>query len=82
MTLAPWRRSWNLRYELEDVAELLRDQKESLEFSPEELDELEGRLDVIYRLRKKYGNTVEEMLDYLVPLPEGVGGNSGFQRRH
>ena len=55
----------NLRYELEDVAELLRDQKESLEFSPEELDELEGRLDVIYRLRKKYGNTVEEMLDYL-----------------
>lgn len=55
----------DLRYELEDVAELLRDQKEDLEFSPGELDELESRLDVIYRLRKKYGNTVEEMLDYL-----------------
>lgn len=55
----------NLRYELEDVAELLRDQQEGLEFSPGELDELESRLDVIYRLRKKYGNTVEEMLAYL-----------------
>lgn len=55
----------NLRYELEDAAELLRDQQEGLDFSPNELDELEGRLDVIYRLRKKYGNTVEEMLEYL-----------------
>ncbi|MFQ9916993.1 MAG: hypothetical protein ACLRWQ_11960 [Flavonifractor plautii] len=32
---------------------------------PVELDELESRLDVIYRLKKKYGATVEEMLDYL-----------------
>ena len=55
----------NLRYELEDVAELLRDRQEELEFSPGELDELESRLDIIYRLRKKYGSTVEEMLDYL-----------------
>ena len=29
------------------------------------LDELEGRLDTIYRLKKKYGSPVEEMLDYL-----------------
>ena len=55
----------DLRYELEDVAELLRDRQEELEFSPQELDQLESRLDVIYRLRKKYGSTVEEMLDYL-----------------
>ena len=45
--------------------ELLRDLEEELDFSPEELDELEGRLDTIYRLKKKYGSTVEEMLDYL-----------------
>lgn len=54
-----------LRYELDDTAELLRDKKEEMEFSPGELDELESRLDVIYRLRKKYGSTVEEMLSYL-----------------
>ena len=44
---------------------MLRDLEEELDFSPEELDELEGRLDTIYRLKKKYGSTVEEMLDYL-----------------
>ncbi|MEI3141501.1 MAG: hypothetical protein V8S34_08250 [Lawsonibacter sp.] len=36
-----------------------------MEFSPGELDQLESRLDVIYRLKKKYGATVAEMLDYL-----------------
>ena len=36
-----------------------------LDFSPGELDQIEGRLDVIYRLKKKYGSTVAEMLDYL-----------------
>lgn len=55
----------NLRYDLDDVAELVRDKQSEMEFSPEELDELESRLDVIYRLRKKYGSTVEEMLAYL-----------------
>lgn len=54
-----------LRYDLDDTAELLQDKKGELEFSPNELDELESRLDVIYRLRKKYGSTVEEMLAYL-----------------
>lgn len=54
-----------LRYDLDDVAELVRDKQSEMEFSPEELDELESRLDVIYRLRKKYGSTVEEMLAYL-----------------
>ena len=36
-----------------------------MEFSPSELDQLESRLDIIYRLQKKYGSTVEEMLQYL-----------------
>ena len=36
-----------------------------MDFSPGELDRLEGRLDVIYRLKKKYGPTVADMLDYL-----------------
>ena len=33
--------------------------------SPGELDEVESRLDILYRLKKKYGATVEEMLQYL-----------------
>ena len=54
-----------VRYAADDLAELIRDLRASFDYSPGELDEIEGRLDVIYRLRKKYGNTVEEMLDYL-----------------
>ena len=54
-----------LRYSADDVAEQIRDLRDSFDFTPGELDEVESRLDVIYRLRKKYGNTVEEMLEYL-----------------
>ena len=55
----------SLRYDLDDAAERVRDKKEEMEFSPSELDQLESRLDIIYRLQKKYGSTVEEMLQYL-----------------
>ena len=54
-----------LRYAADDVAEYIRDFADEFDFSPEELDQLESRLDVIYRLKKKYGPTVADMLDYL-----------------
>lgn len=54
-----------LRYAADDLAEQVRDVRGSLDFYPGELDEIESRLDVLYRLKKKYGSTVEEMLDYL-----------------
>lgn len=54
-----------LRSAAEDAAETLGDLRREMDFSPEELDQLEGRLDTIYRLKKKYGSTVEEMLEYL-----------------
>ena len=54
-----------LRYNADDLAEQVRDLRDSFDFTPGELDEVESRLDVIFRLRKKYGNTVEEMLEYL-----------------
>ena len=38
--------------------------KEETTFSPEELDELEGRLDVIHRLRRKYGATCADILAF------------------
>ena len=54
-----------LRYDADDLVELVRDLRESLEFYPNELDELESRLDQIHRLKKKYGASVGEMLEYL-----------------
>ena len=49
----------------EEAAELVRDLRETFDFEPGELDQIESRLDVLYRLKKKYGSTVEEMLAYL-----------------
>ena len=54
-----------LRYAADDASEVIRDFSEAFDFSPDELDQLESRLDVIYRLKKKYGPTVTDMLDYL-----------------
>ncbi len=54
-----------LRYAADDVAERVRDLREQLDFAPGELDELESRLDVLYRLKRKYGPSAAEMLEYL-----------------
>lgn len=54
-----------LRCEAYDLAETIRDKKEAYEFSPQELDAVEARCDQLYRLKKKYGASVEDMLAYL-----------------
>ena len=54
-----------LRAAADDIQEYLWDMRRELDFSPDELDRLESRLDVLYRLKKKYGSTVGEMLTYL-----------------
>ena len=49
---------------LQEASYELRDYGESMEFSPERLDKLQSRMDVIYRLRKKYGATIAEVLEH------------------
>ena len=51
--------------EVYDIAATVEDKRGELDVSPGELDRVEGRLDQLYRLKKKYGATVEDMLDYL-----------------
>lgn len=54
-----------LRCAADDLAEQVRDLRDSFDFEPGELDEIESRLDVLHRLKKKYGGSVDEMLSYL-----------------
>jgi len=54
-----------LMYAAQDVTEQLRDFREGLSYSGDELEQLEARLDVIHRLRRKYGATCEDILAYL-----------------
>ncbi len=51
--------------EVYDLAETVRDKREAFDFSPEELDAAESRADQLYRLKKKYGATVEDCIAYL-----------------
>ena len=62
---ALYERLESLRCEAYDLAETIRDKRMAFDFSPSELDAVESRCDQLYRLKKKYGATVEDMLDYL-----------------
>jgi len=55
----------DLMYQVQDAAEELRDVRDDLSYSGDELERIESRLDVIHRLRRKYGATCQDILDYL-----------------
>ena len=55
----------DLMYQVQDVAEEVRDARDELSYSADELENIESRLDVIHRLRRKYGASCEDILEYL-----------------
>ena len=55
----------DLMYQVQDAAEEVRDARDELSYSADELERIESRLDVIHKLRRKYGVTCEEILAYL-----------------
>ncbi len=55
----------DLMYQVQDTAEELRDSRDELSYSADELETIEARLDVIHKLRRKYGVTCADILAYL-----------------
>lgn len=55
----------DLMYQVQDLAEGVRDARDDLAYSADELEQIESRLDVIHRLRRKYGVTCADILEYL-----------------
>ncbi len=55
----------DLMYQVQDVAEEVRSARDDLSYSADELEQIESRLDVIHRLRRKYGVTCADILEYL-----------------
>jgi len=55
----------DLMYQVQDAAEEVRDARDGLNYSADELEQIESRLDVIHRLRRKYGASCEDILAYL-----------------
>ena len=60
----------DLMYQVQDVAEEIRDAQDDLSYSADELEQIESRLDVIHRLRRKYGVNCEDILAYMEKAKE------------
>ena len=50
---------------MQDVAEIAREVRDDLAYSADELEQIEARLDIIHKLRRKYGTTCTDILEYL-----------------
>ena len=55
----------DLMYQVQDAAEEVMDSRDTFAYSEEELEQIESRLDVIHRLRRKYGANCDAILEYL-----------------
>lgn len=55
----------DLKYQVQDIADEVRDSLDELSYSADELETIEARLDIIHRLRRKYGADCDEILAYL-----------------
>lgn len=54
----------NIYYDIQELSRDISQMKEDVYFNEEERNELEERLDLIYSLKRKYGNSIEEILKY------------------
>lgn len=52
----------NAYYEIEDIAESLRQYRDGLVFDPARLESVQERLSLIFKLKKKYGSSIEDIL--------------------
>lgn len=68
----------DMYYRMEDISTALREIREKVTFTPEELDQAISRLDLIENLKKKYGNTVEEILAYGERISEELNQIENF----
>ncbi|MFG6148573.1 DNA repair protein RecN [Halobacillus sp. B23F22_1] len=62
----------NSYYLVEELSFQLSAQMAELEFDPDRLDFIESRLNELNRLKKKYGQTVEDMLEYMSRIEEEI----------
>lgn len=54
----------DIYYRLEDAREEIRKERDSIEYNPYLLEQVEERLDLIFKLKRKYGDSIREILQY------------------
>lgn len=62
----------SIYYELQELSRDVNEYKNDIYFDEEERDYVEERLNLIYSLKRKYGNTIEEILKYNDEIKEEI----------
>ncbi len=62
----------SIYYELQELSRDVNEYKNDIYFDEEERDFVEERLNLIYSLKRKYGNTIEEILKYNEEIKEEI----------
>jgi len=62
----------NIYYELQEISRDISNYKEDIYFNEEERNEIEERLDLIYSLKRKYGNDIKEIIAYKNEIQEEI----------
>ena len=62
----------NIYYEIQELARDISSMKEDIFFDEEQRDNVEKRLDEIFLLKRKYGNSIEEILEYKEKLEQEI----------
>jgi len=60
----------SIYYDLQEISRDINIYKEYIVFDESEITKIENRLDLIYSLKRKYGNTIEEILNYKDEMEE------------
>lgn len=72
----------DLYYSAKDVAAELIDRLDAYDTNDAELDEIEQRLDLLYRLKRKYGDTVEDIIAFGQKAREELEQIQFSEQRH
>ena len=62
----------SIYYELQELSRDVCNYKDEVDFDEEERNNIEERLDLIYSLKRKYGNNIEEILNYKKEIAEEI----------
>lgn len=68
-------------YQLEDVTQTLRDYRENIEFDSNRLVEIEDRLAELSQLKRKYGYTVDDILQYFAQIEAEIDSVENKEER-
>lgn len=62
----------SIYYELQELSRDVYNYKEEVDFDAEERNKIEERLDLIYSLKRKYGNNIQEIINYKSEIAEEI----------